>query len=151
MAADRAAESFTRMLHAIDARDWPGVRHEFAPRIDLDYSSLFGDAPARVDADPHVDGWRRFASVFDATQHVTGPFVTSVNADGSVLIATHVRAYHRIQGLPGGDIWMVAGHYRVRLVDSADGWKIEGITLRVLYAEGNQAIPALARERAAHP
>ena len=27
MAAERAAESFTRMLHAIDARDWTGMRH----------------------------------------------------------------------------------------------------------------------------
>jgi len=149
MTGERASESFTRMLHAIDARDWTGVRREFAPRIDLDYSSLFGDAPARVDADPHVEGWRRFASAFDATQHLTGPYVTSVNADGSVLLGTHVRAYHRIQGLPDGDIWMVAGHYQVHLIDTVGGWKIDGITLRVLYVEGNQAIPALARERAA--
>lgn len=99
--------------------------------------------------DYYGNPWRRFASAFDATQHVTGPFVTSVDADGRVHLATHVRAYHRIQGLPGGDIWMLAGHYNVRLIDTTDGWKIEGISLRVLYVEGNQSIPALARERAA--
>ena len=40
-------------------------------------------------------------------------------------------------------------HYQVHLIDTVGGWKIDGITLRVLYVEGNQAIPALARERAA--
>ena len=44
---------------------------------------------------------------------------------------------------------MVAGHYIVTLQRSNDQWKIGGITLTVLYQEGNQRIPEIARARVA--
>jgi hypothetical protein len=48
----------------------------------------------------------------------------------------------------GGEIWMVAGHYtvRLRLIDA--DWRIAGITLTVFYQEGNLEIPNIARSRA---
>jgi len=144
----RASDSFTRMLHAIDAKDWNGVRREFADTLDMDYSSLFGDPPARVDADQQVAGWRAFAGAFDVTQHLTGPFVVTGDDRGAVA-HTHVRAYHRIAGAAGGDVWMVAGHYTVKLVPAGDTWKIAGVTLATFYQEGNLRIPEIARARAA--
>jgi SnoaL-like domain len=143
-----AADTFTSMLHAIDAKDWNGVRLAFADRVDVDYSSLFGEPAATVAADDLVAGWRAFASVFDATQHVTGPIV--VTSDPFEAAAhTHVRAYHQVRGAPGGEVWMVAGHYTARLLSIGDTWKIGGITLSVFYQDGNMAIPDLARARAA--
>ena len=141
-----ASNAFRRMLHAIDARDWDGVRRAFAAEVDIDYSTLFGAPAATVDADAHVAGWRAFAAAFDATQHITGPIVVTPATD-AVTANTHVRAYHRIQGAPGGDTWMVAGHYEVRLLHSADEWKIAAITLTVFYQEGNLTLPARARAR----
>jgi hypothetical protein len=41
-----------------------------------------------------------------------------------------------MKGAPGGDIWMVAGHYTVRLVLTGETWKIAGITLQVFYQRG---------------
>ncbi len=108
------------------------MRRAFADRVDVDYSSLFGVPAAAVAADDQVAGWRAFASVFDATQHVTGPIVMTQDTSGATA-HTHVRAYHQIKGAPGGEIWMVAGHYRVRLVLSGNTWKIAGITLTVFY------------------
>jgi hypothetical protein len=140
-----AVDSFVRMLHAIDAKDWNGVRVEFADEVDTDYTSLFGAPAARVRADDLVAGWRLFASPFDATQHFIGPFVTATPQPNQVIAETHVRAYHRIAGLPGGDVWMVAGHYAVQLEEMNGAWKIAGITLRVFYQEGNLRIPELAR------
>ena len=32
----RAAHTFTSMLHAIDAKDWEGVRRTFADTVDMD-------------------------------------------------------------------------------------------------------------------
>jgi hypothetical protein len=145
-----ATEAFTRMLHAIDARDWRQVRSSFDDHIDLDYSSLFGAPAARVNADEHVAGWQAFAGAFDATQHLTGPIVASP-AGETVVGETHVRAYHQIRNAPGGEIWMVCGHYRFSLRRVADAWKIHAITLKVLYLEGNPAIPELARARSAQP
>jgi hypothetical protein len=43
---------------------------------------------------------------------------------------------------------MVSGHYTVRLVLTGEAWKIAGMTLQVLYQEGNAAIPDRARARA---
>ena len=66
--ANHAPETFTRMLHAIDAKDWPGVRPAFADAVEVDYSSLFGAAPAattRAD-DLYPDGNR---SPVPSTRH----------------------------------------------------------------------------------
>jgi hypothetical protein len=83
-----------------------------------------------------VAGWEAFARHFDATQHVTGPIVVASQSD-EVAADTHVRAYHQMKGVAGGDIWMVAGHYHVRLRSLAGAWKIAGLTLQVFYQEGN--------------
>jgi hypothetical protein len=48
----------------------------------------------------------------------------------------------------GGDIWMVAGHYKVRFVLQGNSSKIAGITLTPFYQDGNTAVPELARTRA---
>lgn len=141
-----AAATFTSMLHDFDARDWFGVRDAFAAHVDVDYSSLFGTPPARTSADDLVGGWQRFTSGLDATQHITGPVIVAAAAGGA-LADTHVRAYHYVKGQPGGDVWMVAGHYEVRLAPSPAGWKIAGITLRVFYQEGNLSISEAARAR----
>ena len=143
-----AGDTLTRMLHAIDAKDWEGVRREFADRLDMDYHSLFGDPPVTIDADRQVEGWQQFAGAFDVTQHLTGPIVVTAHTNGATA-HTHVRAYHRINGATGGEVWMVAGHYEVALTPATDRWRISGITLRVLYQEGNLRIPDIARARAA--
>jgi hypothetical protein len=143
-----AANTFTSMLHAIDARDWDGVRRAFADHIDIDYHSLTGVPGATVGLDDHVAAWHAFALGFEATQHVTGPIVVTPNAP-DVTARTHVRAYHYVKGGPGGDVWMVAGHYDVRLRSTGDAWKIVAITLTVFYQEGNLALPERARARAA--
>ena len=143
-----AGALFTSMLHAIDAKDWTGVRATFADQVDIDYSSLFGAPPGRTSADDLVAGWQRFAGGFDATQHLTGPVIVTGVAGGAEA-DTHVRAYHYVKGEAGGEVWMVAGHYEVRLAPSPGGWKIAGITLHVFYQEGNMAIPDAARLRAA--
>jgi SnoaL-like protein len=143
-----AGALFTSMLHAIDAKDWTGVRATFADQVDIDYSSLFGAPAGRTSANDLVGGWQRFAGGFDATQHITGPVLVTGVAGGAEA-DTHVRAYHYVKGEPGGEVWMVAGHYEARLAPSAGGWKIAGITLHVFYQEGNMAIPDAARLRAA--
>ena len=148
MDASEAGSTFTRMLHAIDTRDWRGVRDAFADRIHLDYSSLFGVPAAAVDGDPHVEGWRVFAGAFDATQHITGPIISEVRGE-TATARTHVRAYHRMAGQPGGDLWMVAGHYQIGLQRIGGVWKIDALTLIVFYQEGNLDIHELARKRTA--
>jgi hypothetical protein len=139
-----APDVFTAMLHAIDAKDWDGVRRAFDDQVTMDYHSLFGIPAAVVRADDQVREWRAFASGFSATQHITGPMIVRPSDVGAIA-HTHIRAYHRMAGAPGGDVWMVAGHYEVRLRPVDSSWKITGITLTVFYQDGNLEIPKLAR------
>lgn len=148
MNATGPADVFTRMLHAIDARDWKAVRNAFADEVDMDYTSLFGGSAARVNADQQIAGWEAFAGAFHCTQHITGPIIAD-ETTGRVVWHTHVRAYHRVQGAAGGDVWMVAAHYELNLQQIRGQWKIAGITLRLLYQEGNFALRENALERAA--
>jgi hypothetical protein len=130
-----AAGVITAMLHAIDAKDWPGVRAALADQVDVDYSSLSGAPAARVAADELVAGWQRALDAFDVTQHMTGPILVTANPD-SLTAQTHVRAFHRRSGQIDASIWLVAGHYDLRLAQFNTAWKITAMTLRVFYQEG---------------
>ena len=140
-----AADVLTLMLHAVDRKDWHGVRDAFADEIYVDYSSLFDARPGRIEADQQVAAWRAFLEAFDATQHLTGPIVVSFSNGDAAAARTHVRAFHWMKGAPGGDIWVVAGHYDVRLAIVRGAWKITAITLTTFYQDGNLDIPQIAR------
>lgn len=129
------ADVITRMLHAIDARDWRVVRDCFTDEVRTDYTSLWGGTPETVRADDLVAGWRDLAGGFTATQHLTGPVVV---ADG--LARTHVTARHWLDG----DDWTVHGHYLARI----SGGRIAELTLRTFHQQGNRDLPTLVRQRA---
>lgn len=143
--------AFTRMLHALDLRDWQAVRDALADHVDVDYSSLAGEPAATVSGDDLAGNWRAFVGAFDVTQHLTGPIVSAEMPAGEIKLATAVRAGHRIAGAAGGETWTVAGHYQARLVHRRAGWRIVGLTLKVLFQEGNLELPAIARARATQP
>jgi SnoaL-like domain len=138
------ADALPRMLHAIDALDWPAVRAAFADQVSVDYTSLSGGEPETLPAGDLMARWQGLLPGFDATQHLSGPVVLT-DDDGGVRADTHVRGYHHLRGAEGGETWGVYGHYTARLADG----KITELTLQVFYQEGNLGLPALATERAA--
>lgn len=130
----------TRMLYALDVLDWETVGSCLADRIRTDYTELFGGEVATPTRDELLDQWRGFLPGFDATQHLTGP-VLSTPSDGGTRIDAHVRGYHHL----GDSTWGVHGHY-VGLVDVTG--RIAGLTLQVFYADGDDDLPAQATARA---
>ena len=122
----------TRLLHAIDAMDWPTVRECFAGTVATDYTSLWGGEPATVPIDDLIADWTTIVRGFDATQHLTGPVIT---VDGR--LHTHVRAHH----WRAGEAWTVYGHY---IAEVRDG-RITALTLQTYQVEGNPELPATAR------
>jgi hypothetical protein len=139
------ADVLPRMLHAIDALDWPAVRAAFAGQVRVDYTSLSGGEPETLPAGELIARWQGLLPGFDATQHLTGPVVLTDDGHEGVQADTHVRGYHHMRGAEGGETWGVYGHYAARLADG----KITELTLQVFYQEGNLGLPALATERAA--
>jgi hypothetical protein len=120
-------EPITRLLHAVDARDWDTARTLFPDEVRTDYTSLWGGEPATVPADELIAGWRDLLGVLDATQHLTGPVI---EVDGR--LHTHVRAHH----WRAGSAWTVFGHY-IALVE--DG-RIAELTLQTFHEEGSRDI-----------
>lgn len=137
-----AAEEIERVVagvaHHIDARDWTALRSLFADEVETDYTSLFGGEVQRQPADDLMSAWQGLLTPV-VTQHHLGPVV--IEAKGARAVARcHVRGHHFHPPAPGGDTWMVAGHYVFDLERQADGWKIRRMTLRTLYQTGNRAL-----------
>lgn len=140
------SDRVTAMLHAIDTLDWTGVRAAFADRVTVDYTSLFGGEPATMAGDDLIKTWQGLVPGIDATQHMIGP-VVSVIAGDTAKAETHVRGYHRLKGVEGGETWMVAGHYVFKLIRQSGVWRIEAMTLIAYYQEGNLQLPGAAKAR----
>lgn len=148
MSDDQAiAATITRMLFAIDTLDWPAVRAALADEVETDYTSLFSGSIERLKADTLVQRWQSLLPGFDATQHLTGPIVVNIGKDRTAVAETHVRGYHYIE-TESPSVWMVAGHYVMRMEQTAAGWRIASIRLDTYRQEGNRNFPAMATERA---
>ena len=132
------------MLHAIDLRDWQGVRDAFADHVDIDYSSLFGAPAATVSSDEHVGGWRAFGNAFDVTQHFIGPVIETAENRHEC----NVRGYHYLDD----ETWMVAGWYVLTTTtEPGESIMLDGITLIVSYETGSRSLIERAQERVAAP
>jgi hypothetical protein len=132
------ADVITRLLHAIDALDWAGVRDCFTDPLRLDYTSLWGGEPETLTPDELVARWTGVANEFGATQHLTGPVLVVGDR-----LETHVRAHHWRTEAQGGQAWTVYGHYVARLADG----KIAELVLRTYRAEGDPALPSIVSQR----
>ena len=142
--SDRQAisDAITTLLHAIDRREWSGVRAALADQVTTDYTSLFGGFPRTQSAAELIDGWRGLLPGFDATQHLTGPIVADVS-DDTARAHCAVTAIHRI----ARDHWTVSGHYDVELVRADRTWAIRAITFHKVFVLGDETLPAKARVR----
>jgi hypothetical protein len=83
-----------------------------------------------------VAAWRRLLTPLGSTQHLLGPVDVQASSHDAAA-ACHVRAYHVRKGTPGGDEWMVAGHYQFELSSIGRAWRITAITLQTFYQTGN--------------
>jgi hypothetical protein len=126
-----------RITHHIDAKKWSELRALYADVVETDYTSL-GGAHAKEPAEALVGRWKTALGQV-TTQHLLGPI--DVNIHGSSARAEcHVRASHHARGLPGGDSWLVVGHYVIDLIRHADTWRIVKMLLQTFQQEGNSKL-----------
>lgn len=124
------ADVVTRMLHAIDRRDWTTVRRSFTDPVRTDYTSLWGGEAGDQTLDDLLGQWTEFVQGFSATHHQTGPLLVSGDR-----VDTHVTAHH---WRPGAEqAWVVYGHYVARL----EIGRIAELTLHTFHASGDENLP----------
>lgn len=145
---DRAGviDAATRVAVLADARDWRALRTVFADEVDVDYTSLVGGEPQTMLAEALISGWRAALSGYDATQHAVTNHLASLDGDGAACSA-HVVARHYLLNYRGGDFWTLGTRSDHRLVRVEGRWKIASIKSTLLWAEGNERLPELARRR----
>lgn len=144
----RIVETVYRYATGIDRRDWDLYRSVFADEVTMDFSSWNGRPAVTMPADEWVAGVVPLFEGLDATQHVlTQP---TVEIDGDRATCTvYMSAEHFLWNDRGDDWHSLGGWYTDTLVRTADGWRIDGVTLTVLWNKGNRGVLHLARERTA--
>lgn len=140
-------EVVTRVANYADARAWDLLRECFTDEVAVDYTSLAGGEPSTVKADYLIAGWRGTLSGFDATQHQVTNILMTLEGD-EARVNAYIHADHYLEGVPGGNHWLVLGTYDYRLVRTDDGWCIRATKLNLKRTEGNDKLADAATERA---
>ncbi|MFH8386523.1 nuclear transport factor 2 family protein [Kitasatospora sp. NPDC018058] len=130
----------TRMCWHTDKREWDRLRTEvFADELLVDYTSLNGGEPAELAASDLITAWRNLLCGLTATQHLLTNHLVRTEGDTAVATADF-QATHLLPNALGGPLWTLGGHYRFTLRRTAAGWRIDGLTMTAVWAEGNRQI-----------
>ncbi|MEO1063503.1 MAG: nuclear transport factor 2 family protein [Actinomycetota bacterium] len=138
-------DTVRRLFRSTDRRTWDALHDVFADEVRLDYTSLAGGEPATLAPADIIAGWRAALSGLDATQHLVSNEVIDGEGDEATVTAEFI-ATHLFENRFGEPLWTLGGRYDIGLVRTADGWRIDSLTMTAVWASGNRDIMALAQE-----
>ncbi len=135
---DKAAivEVATKYTIALDTQDWTSLGALFSSDAEVSFGPSVGSATGPEEIVATISGT---LTGLDASQHLVGNHLVSVDGD----TATHtcyLQAQHVRTGTPGGDQYIVAGHYSDRFRREDDGWRITYRELIRTWGSGNRAV-----------
>jgi hypothetical protein len=138
---DVAAITRTLNLYALamDTQRWDLFDQIFTPDVDADYA----DPAHWRDLASFKRDFAAYHAPFDSTQHVMMNHLVEVSGDtarafvyGSWLLIK--------RGTEGGDHWQGTGWYDDALMRTAQGWRIQRRSCRVVWWSGNPRVNAPA-------
>jgi SnoaL-like domain len=144
---DRAeiSEMPARMAWGLDHCEWSGMVELFTEEVRVDYTSLNGGEPMMVPRKDLIEKWRGNREGLAATQHMVSNQLVDVTGDTAVVTAMF-QATHVLPNPYGGPTWTLGGRYTYGLIRQPEGWRINSITMNIMWAEGNRHIRDLALE-----
>lgn len=120
---------------ALDDRDWPRLRGCFTEDAVTEYEGL-----------GRFEGYEAIEKVcqaalgpLDRSQHLIGNVTVSVDGD-TATAQCYLHAQHVKAGVPGGDLYVIAGRYSDRLVRTEEGWRFAYRLLETWWTDGNPAV-----------
>jgi 3-phenylpropionate/cinnamic acid dioxygenase small subunit len=128
------AELLARYVLSLDARDWDTTASCFLPEAVFVHPGGQVDGAAGV-----VARARKALEPLTGSQHLLGSVLVEVDG-GEARATSYFHAQHVRVGAEGGDLYVIAGTYRDRLVRSSDGWKIAHRTQDYTWRDGNPAV-----------
>lgn len=136
---DRAAIEDLLVRHAIaqDERDWDALRACYLPTAT--YTHPGGEL---IGVDEIVGRTSSAIAPLDGCQHLVGTTVVTVAPDGTSATSTsYFQAQHLRRGLPGGELYIIAGTYRDRFErDGAGEWRIANRRQDYSWRDGNPEV-----------
>jgi hypothetical protein len=129
---------------AVDLARYDLAEAAFAPRIVIDYTSLWGGQPATMTPAELMTAWRGIVPGFDATFHELSNVRATVNGDRATATA-FVDGRHWI----GERLWRPVGDYHWTLERIGGEWKVTSMTFAMTREIGDRDVAAEASRRAA--
>jgi hypothetical protein len=128
---------------AVDLAHYALAESAFAPKIVIDYTSLWGGTPSTMTPAELMAAWRGIVPGFDATWHELSEVRARVN--GSTASATAaVDGRHWL----GGALWRPIGNYEWDLEKRNGQWKVTRMVFKMTQEIGDRGLAARAMERA---
>ena len=134
--------------YGIDTRDWSLYRSLFTDQISMDFSSYNGNPPAQLAADDWVANCKLLFTGLDATQHVMSNPLVDLSG-GEARCRMYMQAEHFLITDQGDNSYVLGGYYDDVLVETDAGWRVQAVTLNVMWHRGNRHIMQIAVERGA--
>ena len=132
-------ETVYRYAYGIDTKDWDLYRSIFTDEVVIDFTSYRPGQAGPMPADTWVAAVRAQMIKLAATQHAMSNPIVTVDGDRATCLM-YIRADHALEA-GNDDAWFsLGGHYRDTLVRTADGWRIDGVTLHVGWRRGDESI-----------
>jgi hypothetical protein len=128
---------------AVDLARYDLAEAAFAPRVVIDYTSLWGGQPNTMTPTALMDAWRGIVPGFTATWHELSDVQANVLGDKATATA-FVDGRHWIDD----QLWRPVGHYHWDLEKQAGQWKVTRMVFTITQETGDRRLAALAMERA---
>ena len=133
------AETVYRYAYGIDTRDFVLYRSIFADEVAIDFSSYSGQPASTMSADAWVARLQPLFRGLDATQHTMSNPLVDINNDHA-RCRMYMQAIHILDPSDSEAWFTIGGYYDDTLVRHGAGWLITGVTLTVLWRQGDPEI-----------
>jgi SnoaL-like domain len=143
-------EAFHHFFLDVDTRNWDHLRDTLTDEVTADYTELWGGEVKPQTKDTLVESWQHTLSGFQATQHLLGNEIVTLDGE-TALLRAYFQARHALPNERGSHLWTVGGRYTARFVHTERGWLLNELTLHFSWADGNLNLFELATQRASSP
>jgi 3-phenylpropionate/cinnamic acid dioxygenase small subunit len=129
-----------RMAWYLDHKQWDAMPALFTGMVRLDYTSLNGGQPTTVPRADMIAKWRTNRTPLKATQHLISNHLVTITDDAAATATAMFQAIHLLPNDQGGPLWTLGGEYAYSFTRVDGSWLIDGLAMRLLWADGNRNI-----------
>ena len=141
--ASKVISVVSSITMAIDLAAYDLAERAFAPKVVIDYTSLWGGTPNTMTPAELMTAWRGIVPGFDATWHELSR-VTAQVAGNKANATAFVDGRHWL----GDKLWRPVGNYEWDLEKQGGQWKVTRMAFKMTQEIGDRAVASMAMERA---